>query len=190
MARIDDFSAAKLNESVFLTPATGAKTKKTNENQKNQRTKKSFSNFLAKQTREFFPPELESGRAGSSAGDALAFLLDDIHDAGDALSKRPFPDEIKRYRSTIQQFMRYIIDNAYGVKEDAGIPNSQKAGFDGARCKNDPELRKARNKYSSVQIIDQKLDRLAADIMTGQIKQIGLLKSIEEINGLLVDLLE
>jgi uncharacterized protein YaaR (DUF327 family) len=86
--------------------------------------------------------------------------------------------------------MRYVIDNAYGVKEDTGIPNSLKSGFNSTRYKNDPELRIARNKYSSVHIIDQKLDLLAADIMTGQVKQINLLKSIEEINGLLVDLLE
>ncbi|MDR0662568.1 MAG: YaaR family protein [Spirochaetaceae bacterium] len=189
MARIDDFSTARLNETASFTPFTGTKPKKNTENRKGERTSPLFFNTLAKETQD--APRLEpENTVASPDGGALTFLLDDVHNAGDALSKRPFPEEIKRYRSAIQKFIRYVVDNAYSVKEDAGIPGSQKAGFSGARRKNDPESRHARNKYSSVQIIDQKLDRLAADIMTGQMKQINLLKNIEEINGLLVDLLE
>jgi uncharacterized protein YaaR (DUF327 family) len=86
--------------------------------------------------------------------------------------------------------MRYVLDNAYGVKEEDGIPNYLKQGFNGERYRRDPELRKAKNRYSTVSVIDRKLDSLAADIMTGQVKQLNLLKNIEEINGLLVDLLE
>jgi uncharacterized protein YaaR (DUF327 family) len=186
MLKVDDYSAAGLAGA--LKPArTGSK--------RNERSKKLFSSFLKKQ-----PPDVSdtiseaelpaTAFAGIPSEDALAGLLDSVHDAGDALSKRPFPDEIRRYRLTIRNFMRYILDNAYGVVEENGIPNYLKQGFNGGRYKHDPELRKAKNRYSTVSIIDRKLDRLAADIMTGQVKQLNLLKSIEEINGLLVDLLE
>lgn len=189
MLKVDDFSAAG------FAGAASLKRAKT-ESKRNERSRKLFSAFLNKET----PPlpaddlgaaDFQTARfAGVSADDVLASLLDGVYDAGDALSKRPFPDEIKRYRLMIRNFMRYVLDTAYSVKEDEGVPNYLKAGFNGERYRRDPELRKARNRYSAVQIIDQKLDRLAADIMTGQIKQFSLLKSIEEVNGLLVDLLE
>jgi uncharacterized protein YaaR (DUF327 family) len=186
MARIDDFFTARLPETAFFTPLAGTKPQK---NAKNQRTKPLFFNTLARKAGDALPPEPENAVVPPD-GDPLTFLLDGVYNAGDALSKRPFPEEIKRYRSAIQKFIRYVSSNAYSVKEDTGIPNNQKAGFSADARKHDPESRNARNKYSSVQIIDQKLDRLAADIMTGQMKQINLLKNIEEINGLLVDLLE
>jgi uncharacterized protein YaaR (DUF327 family) len=195
MVRIDEFSTAGLTDAAFFTPAAGTKLPKNAVNRKNQRAKPLFVDFLMKHDRDTLAIEPENGAssgasAALSGGSALTPLLDDVHEAGDALSKRPFPEEIKRYRSAVQKFMRYVIANAYSVKQDTGIPNSEKAGFSGSQRKHDPESRRARNKYNSVQIIDQKLDRLAADIMTGQMKQITLLKNIEEINGLLVDLLE
>jgi uncharacterized protein YaaR (DUF327 family) len=190
MVKIDDFSAARAADAAFFAPAK-------TETKKNGRAKKLFSVFLKSHAPEDSPESsgtalstAEIALAGRSAEDALTILLDNVHEAGDTLAKRPFPGEIKRYRLAIQNFMRYVLANAYGVKEEEGLPNYLKTGFNNERYKRDPELRKARNKYSSVQIIDQKLDRLAADIMTGQVKHISLLKNIEEINGLLVDLLE
>jgi uncharacterized protein YaaR (DUF327 family) len=190
MLKIDDSSAAGLAGAAAFKPARPAKTG----SKKNERPKKLFSAFLKKQRPDvsgvlFAADPSVPAFEGLPAEEALASLLDSVYDAGDALSKRPFPDEIRRYRSTIRNFMRYVLDNAYGVKEDEGIPNYLKAGFNGERYRRDPELRKAKNRYSTVSVIDQKLDRLAADIMTGQVKQLDLLKSIEEINGLLVDLL-
>ncbi|MDR2660020.1 MAG: YaaR family protein [Spirochaetaceae bacterium] len=190
MLKINDNSQAKLPDASFYNKALTSEAGKTFRNKKNERPKKSFSAFLKRQTPEAAGQPYLTESAGLSTTDILPALLDDIHEAGDALSKHPFPDEIKRYRSTIRQFLRYILDTAFDVKEDTGIPNNMKAGFDAARYKRDPELRKARNKYSTVQIIDQKLDQLAAGVIIGQLKQIQLLESIEEIHGLLVDLLE
>jgi uncharacterized protein YaaR (DUF327 family) len=189
MVKVDNFPDARLINAAFLEPAK-TEAKKNGENQKNQRTKKLFSAFLGERLPELERSPSMMADASLPAEEALTYLLDDVHDSGDALLKRPFPDEIKRYRLTIQNFIRYVLDNGYDIKEDEGIPNNLKAGFNKKRFNRDPDLRKARNKYSTVQIIDQKLDRLAADVMTGQIKQLNLLKSIEEINGLLVNLLE
>jgi uncharacterized protein YaaR (DUF327 family) len=186
MLKVDDSFAAGLTGAALLKPAkTGSK--------RNERPKKLFSAFLKKHspdTSGALSSADPAALAGTPAEGALAGLLDSVHDAGDALSKRPFPDEIRRYRLTIRNFMRYVLDNAYGVIEEDGIPNYLKQGFNGERYKRDPELRKAKNRYSTVSVIDRKLDQLAADIMAGQAGQLNLLKSIEEINGLLVDLLE
>ncbi|MDR2803725.1 MAG: YaaR family protein [Treponema sp.] len=186
MVKVDghDYSSSNLSNTVFYT-AFKTEAKKKGETQKSGRAKKLFSSLLKTQTLTENAPA-----AAESSFSDLTVLLDEVHSAGDNLAKRPFPDEIKRYRITIQNFMRYVLNNAYDVKEDEGIPNYLKGGFDARPHKRDPELRKAKNKYSTVHIVDKKLDELAAGIMIGQLKQITLLESIEEINGLLVDLLE
>ncbi|MDR2796196.1 MAG: DUF327 family protein [Spirochaetaceae bacterium] len=189
MVKLDNFPAARLTDAAFLTPSN-TEAKKNSENEKNQRTKKLFSAFVKERLPEIERTQPMAADAPLSVEDALTILLDEVYSSGDALSKRPFPDEIKRYRLTIQNFIRYVLDNAYDIKEDEGIPNKLKAGFNKKLFNRDPDLLKARNKYSTVQIIDQKLDRIAADVMIGQIKQLNLLESIEEINGLLVNLLE
>ncbi|MDR3356704.1 MAG: DUF327 family protein [Spirochaetaceae bacterium] len=188
MIKVDSFPAAGFTDAAFLTPAK-IEAQKNNETQKKQRTKKLFSAFIKERTPEADRPLPITAAAHLSAEETFTVLLDGVYDAGDALLKRPFPDEIKRYRLTIQNFIRYVLDNAYDIKEDDGIPNNLKAGFN-KRFNKDPDLRKARNRYSAIQVIDQKLDRLAADVMIGQVKQLNLLESIEEINGLLVNLLE
>jgi uncharacterized protein YaaR (DUF327 family) len=40
-----------------------------------------------------------------------------------------------------------------------------------------------------IQVVDQKLEQLAAGILTGQASQLELLARVDEIAGLLVDLL-
>jgi uncharacterized protein YaaR (DUF327 family) len=189
MVKVDNFYATRLADTVFPTYAK-TETKKNSENQKNRRTKKLFSAFIKEGMPELGGAPSVTDAAPLSAENALTVLLDDVYDSGDALLKRPFPDEIKRYRLTIQNFIRYVVDNAYGVKEDEGIPNSLKAGFNKKCFNKDPDLRKAKDRYNAVLIIDQKLDRLAADVMMGQLKQLNLLERVEEINGLLVNMLE
>jgi uncharacterized protein YaaR (DUF327 family) len=39
-------------------------------------------------------------------------------------------------------------------------------------------------------VVDEKLEKLAADILGGQLKQLDLLHRVEEINGLLINMLE
>jgi uncharacterized protein YaaR (DUF327 family) len=46
-----------------------------------------------------------------------------------------------------------------------------------------------RKKFTQVQVIDEKLEQLAAGILANQKNQLALLAKIEEINGLLVDLI-
>jgi uncharacterized protein YaaR (DUF327 family) len=43
--------------------------------------------------------------------------------------------------------------------------------------------------YHVIRVIDEKLDRLAAEVLTNQRDKLSLLAKIDEINGMLVDLL-
>lgn len=178
-------SAANLPAAALLMTAQ-SKTKQTGRSGKSPQVKRAFSAFMKEKLNG---TEAESVINGLPIAEAFPLLLDDVRRKGEALSKRPFPSEIRNYRQAVRNLIGRVIDATYGVEEDSGLPNYLKAGFDKTTFKADPERRTEKKKYQTVRVIDQKLDKLAAGIMMGQSGQMGILRSIEEINGLLVDLL-
>lgn len=114
------------------------------------------------------PPRL----AGLPPEKILEALLDDVHSAGDALKERTLPENIIAYKNAVRSFVQYVVDRAFTVTESTSGGNILK-----------------RKKFTQVQIIDQKLEQLAAGILSNQRAQLDLLGRIEEINGLLVDLM-
>jgi hypothetical protein len=50
-------------------------------------------------------------------------------------------------------------------------------------------LKGTQREYLLVRTVDDKLERLVVEVLQNQMEQIELLRRIEEINGLLVDLL-
>lgn len=109
---------------------------------------------------------------GLSPEKILESLLDGVHSTGDLLKEKPLPDNILSYKNAVRSFVRYVVDRTYSVTESISGGNILK-----------------RKKFIQVQIIDQKLEQLAAGILSNQRDQLGLLAKIEEINGLLVDLM-
>ncbi|MDR1587335.1 MAG: YaaR family protein [Treponema sp.] len=106
--------------------------------------------------------------------ETVNLLMDEVRSAGDALKDRPLPDEILRYKQAVRNFMHYVVENSYAINTSTTM------------------LRKKKNLKPNVtiQVIDKKLENLAAMLLTGQMSQLKLAASLEEINGLLVDLLQ
>lgn len=104
--------------------------------------------------------------------ETVQVLLDDVHGAGEELKGRPFTEEIKRYKTAVRNFLHYVVENGYTVEERSSGINILK-----------------RKKFTLVQVIDRKLEQLAAGILAGQSTQLELLARLDEISGLLVDLL-
>jgi uncharacterized protein YaaR (DUF327 family) len=105
--------------------------------------------------------------------EALQKLLDDVHSAGDALKERPMEEEIKRYKQAVRGFLHYVVQNGFEAKQQVSGVNIMK-----------------RKVHTVVQVVDAKLEQLASAVLSGQSSQLDLLARLEEINGLLVDLLE
>lgn len=135
-----------------------------------------FSDMLKKQddeekfSIEGMPPEI----AKMSFEEALSFLLDQVTMAGDELKKEPYGDTFPKYRQKIAQFFRFVEKKAYDVQEI--------------------EVRRtARNlnpkKKYIIKVVDDKLDQLARDILYNQADQLMMLAKVDEINGLLVDMI-
>jgi uncharacterized protein YaaR (DUF327 family) len=114
-------------------------------------------------------------------------LMDEVRSAGGSLQERPFPEEIIRYKRAVRNFMYYVVENGYKVNATEGIPKFLKPNYKGPRG---TEESRQRQPYITVQVIDKKLEDMAAMILGSQINQIELASRLEEITGLLVDLIQ
>ncbi|MGA2612271.1 MAG: YaaR family protein [Spirochaetia bacterium] len=98
-------------------------------------------------------------------------LLDGVFASGDALKKAPTMDAIRDYRQKVKDFVAYVVENSVQVQETTSGANILK-----------------RKRFTLVRVIDEKLDALAALVLAGQKEQIAILAQIDQINGMLVDL--
>ncbi|MDR2792971.1 MAG: YaaR family protein [Treponema sp.] len=157
----------------FFNPAVYAGLK--NESKKTQsksevKPKPLFFNLLAQIQGE---TEVSEAQKLPVTEETIKQLLDDVHSAGDDLKNRPLPAEILRYKQAVRNFLAFIVQNTYDIeKQSTGI-----------------NLRKRKEK-TLVQIVNKKLDQLATGILAGQSDQLAILERLEEITGLLVDLLQ
>jgi uncharacterized protein YaaR (DUF327 family) len=119
--------------------------------------------------------------------ETINLLMDDVRSAGDSLRSRPFPDEIICYKQAVRKFMHYVVENGYRLDHETGIPKKFKAGYKGPR--NTPEADKQIT-YTKIQVIDKKLEDMAAMLLSSQMSQLELISRLEEVKGLLIDLLQ
>ena len=111
--------------------------------------------------------------------EALTELMDAVHSAGSDLKDRPFADEILRYKKAVRNFVHYVVENGYELQKYQGIKKKTVS-------RGETEWKAA--VYYQVQVIDQKLEELAAVILAGQTTQMERVSKLDEITGLLVDL--
>lgn len=112
-------------------------------------------------------PELDGSETVES-------LLDDVYEAGEALKKDPVFGPLNGYKKTVRRFMRYIIENSLKAEEMLGTRN--------------PKTMQQKT-YLIVRVVDEKLESLAAHVLKNQIDQFEILRRIDEIHGILIDLM-
>jgi uncharacterized protein YaaR (DUF327 family) len=138
-------------------------------------TKKDFTSFFEKTI-------LGKVKELPLSEDSLHELLDEVHNTGEVLSKRPFPPEIAAYKDAVRSFIHYVVENSYDTEEQ-----TSKIKFIKGRSGRD--IREPQH-YKIIRVIDSKLEGMAAAILRGQMNQLQILEKVDEIKGLLVDLLE
>ncbi len=75
------------------------------------------------------------------------------------------------FRESVKRFLAYVVKHALEVEEHVSGGNILK-----------------RKKFTVVEVIDRKLESLASAVLAGQADQMEILRRIDEIRGLLVDL--
>ncbi len=157
-------------ESGFFNPH-GQKKRKV---EKKESTKKTFKTVMSQVNQD------NSGLSGiesvSSEEFPLEELLDEIHEAGDYLKQSPTMTAVMEYKKSVKRFIKYIVGHGLELVEQEGVKFANPM--------------KKQKKYTIIRVIDQKLEKLAAGIMQNQKSQLEMLEAVNEINGLLVDLLQ
>jgi uncharacterized protein len=116
----------------------------------------------------------EAGTVGSaefSQAD-LEGLLDEVHQAGDKLKENPNVELVQAYKKAVRDFVHYVVDRSFAVEQKTSGRSILK-----------------RNVYFRVSVIDKSLEKLAAEILRNQRDNLEILRRVDEINGMLVDLL-
>lgn len=98
-------------------------------------------------------------------------MLDHLHQAGDELKRGGGGERVRRYKQAVREFVEHVLRNALEVERT-----------------HSPLGVEQRKSYLMVSVIDQKLERLASAVLQRQSMQMEIVRRVDEINGLLVDL--
>lgn len=159
--------------SYFLRPQDAGSGKKTeSKKEKSGVRRTSFSDALGRAS-------AEPGRIGDfedlegrELEEYLANLADQIHSLGSRLAKFPGRQNLSDYREAVAGFLAVLSKKAYALEEHESrrdILNQKR--------------------YVLVTRVNQKLEQLAVGMLETQADSLKILASVEEINGLLFDLL-
>ncbi len=103
---------------------------------------------------------------------ALNGMLEEITAEGKKLTKRMDLRDMKRYRALIKDFMNEIINRSHKFSRENFLD------------------RKGRHRvYTMIKLVDQNLDELAAELIKDEKDHLAILNKIDEIRGLLLDIL-
>jgi len=181
MAKID------ADPSLFMSPMAYAGARDEKKNRETGRADRLEFSRLFDEIRNSASGELGPVASLPVCEEALDFLMDEVRSAGDSLQSKPFPDEILRYKRAVRNFIHYVVRNGFELNHETGIPKFLKANYKGPR--GTPEAMKQLS-YTKIQVIDDRLETLAAMLLSSQRQQIEIASRLEEITGLLIDLLQ
>jgi len=102
-------------------------------------------------------------------------LIDSLHSAGDTLKESPTLANIETYKQSVGEFIQFVVKHSMVAEK-----------IEGSRYH---PLKKQYN-YTVIRVINEKLERLAAGIIQNQYSQLDILRRVDEINGMVVNLLQ
>ena len=159
MARIDSLGEA------FQYPVPDKK--KAGRREKTQRREFSHMVESAAEEGELTPEDFDDAEKRRS----IEELLDAVFSSGDRLKKSPTLDAIKDYRQQVRAFVKFAVAHSIAVEESTSGANVLK-----------------RKRFTMVKVVDEKLESLAISVLAAQKDQLAILAQIDEINGMLVNL--
>lgn len=105
----------------------------------------------------------------------LEELVDTLHGRGEQLKEQPSLENIREYRTAVSKFLQYISKHALEAEQ-----------IDGSRY----HPLKKQKKFTLIKVVNERLEQLACGILQSQFTQLDILQRVEEINGMIVDLLQ
>ena len=128
--------------------------------------------LFAEAVQEAREAEVSADGEGGSGRKSLEELLDEVHSSGGELLDTQSLAAVKRYRGAVKAFLALVLARMLALEEKSSGAGVAK-----------------RKRFMQVRVIDQKLERLVSELLASQHRQLDILGRINEIGGLLVDLL-
>jgi uncharacterized protein YaaR (DUF327 family) len=129
-----------------------------------------FRTSLAEALGEEAAASIQAAEGFSEAD--LSRLLDEVHASGDKLKENPTIEIVQAYKRSVRDFVHYVVERSYAVEEKTSGGSILK-----------------RKKFYRIAVIDESLEKLAAEILRNQRDKLEILRRVDEIYGMLVDLL-
>ena len=108
----------------------------------------------------------------TALAERLSGLLTDIEKEGKKIAKHMDVRDMKYYRSLIQEFMNEIVTRSHKFSRENFLD------------------RRGRHRvYGMIKLVDENLDLLAAELLKEEKDHLLILSKIDEIRGLLLDIL-
>lgn len=124
------------------------------------------------QNEEAFKFVLASSIEDSELQARLTLVMEDIVQQGKKLGKRMDVRDMKHYRQLIKEFMNEIVNRSHKFSRENFLD------------------RRGRHRvYGIIKQVDTKLDELAQELIKDEKDHIAILGKIDEIRGLLLDIL-
>ncbi|TCL00037.1 hypothetical protein EDC19_0017 [Natranaerovirga hydrolytica] len=102
----------------------------------------------------------------------LNHLLEEINDQGEKISKHMDVKDMKKYRELIKDFMNEVVTRSHKFSRENFLD------------------RRGRHRvYGIVKRVDENLDELASELIKDEKNQLNILNKVDEIRGLLLDVL-
>ena len=115
---------------------------------------------------------LESSIEDAGLAERLNLMMQEITMQGDKIVKRVDVKDMRKYRSLIKEFMNEIVNRSHKFSRENFLD------------------RRGRHRvYGIIRRVDEKLDELAQELVKEQTDKIAILAKIDEIRGLLLDIL-
>lgn len=126
----------------------------------------------AQPTDDTFRFMLASNIEEEGLAERLNLMMEEIVMQGDKIVKRMDVRDMRRYRTLIKDFMNEIVNRSHKFSRENFLD------------------RRGRHRvYGIIRLVDEKLDELAQALVSEECDKIAILAKVDEIRGLLLDIL-
>ena len=126
----------------------------------------------AKQVDDSFRFTLLSNIQEAGLQERLNLMFEDIVQQGKKIAKRTDINEMRQYRQLIKDFLNEVVNRSHQFSRENFLD------------------RRGRHRvYGIIKLIDKNLDELAEELIKDEKDNISILNKIDEIRGLLLDIL-
>lgn len=123
-------------------------------------------------TNDDFSFTLKSITSKDGLQEKLSSLYDEIKAKGNQLTERLTITDLKDYRSKISAFMNEVVTNSHEFDRQNFL-----------------DKRGRHRVYGIIKHVDKNLDELAKELMKSEKDKMAILAKVDEINGLLIDVM-